>query len=120
LALQFNAGNIFANINQLVDRHHLGRAQVYGSCDQLIAMHDLVDAMNAIIYPHKTAGLFAITPDHDLVLASIFGLDHFACYGCRSFFTPAIPGPIGAVNIMITGDKCHHTAFSPVFLTEHF
>ena len=83
-------------------------------------MHDAVNALHAVINIHETAGLMAVAPDGDLLVAGVNGFDHLPAQGRRGFFAAAVPGAVRAVDIVEPRDGRLHAAFMPVFLAEHF
>ena len=65
VALQFDTSNIFDHADQIIDRDQFTGTQVDGCSDQVIAVHDHVDAFDAVVDVHETAGLVAVAPNVD-------------------------------------------------------
>src|SRR5208337_945572 len=120
LALEPDPCDLFDEADQTVDGKKLTRAKVDGSSNQVVAVHDHVYALDAVIDVHETARGSAIAPDHDLVLTAVLRFDDFAADGRWSFFAATFPSAIRAVNVVKAGDEGLHPALGPVFLTEHF
>ena len=66
--------------------------------------HDLADALDAVVDVHEAAGLLAVAPDLDLVLAGLLGVNHLAADRGRRLFAAAVPGAVRAVDIVEAGD----------------
>ena len=54
--------------DQVIDGNQFAGAQVDGGSNQVITMHDLVDAIGAIINKHEAARLMPIAPDADRMI----------------------------------------------------
>lgn len=103
VALEFDAGDIFNDIHELIDRDAFGRAEVDGIVPRF-AVGDHVDAFEAIGDVHERAGLITIAPDFDFVFSGKFRIDDFATNGSGGFFSTAVPGAERSVNIVESGD----------------
>src|SRR5579863_7514682 len=68
VALEFDAGDILGNRNEVVDGDAFAAAEVDGKVDRL-AVHDGAGALHAIADVRETAPLSAIAPNFDLVFA---------------------------------------------------
>ena len=66
-------------------------------------MHDRLDALEAVVDVHEAAGLLAVAPDLDLVLAGSLGLDDLAADGGRRLLAAAVPGAVRAVDVVEAG-----------------
>ena len=60
-------------------------------------------AVGAVIHIHEAAGLFAVAPDVDGVVAAEFGLDDLAADGGGRFFAASVPSAVRAIDIVIAG-----------------
>ena len=74
------------------------RAEIDGGGDEVFAAHNHIDALSAVIDKHKTACLFAVTPDCNTAVAGIFGLNHLATDSGRGLFSSAVPNR--AMNVL--------------------
>src|SRR4051812_24968147 len=99
--MQFDSSDIFHDIHKLVDRDHLAGTEIDGVRN--IGRHDPLDAIDAVIDVHEAAGLIAVAPDIDLMLAGGFGVDHFAADRGGGLFASAVPGAVRAVDIVEAG-----------------
>src|SRR5262249_6716034 len=97
---QTDTGNIFHNIDKLVDGDKLTAAQVYWFAD--ITFENGLRAIGAVIDVHEAACLLTIAPDFDLVISRVLGLEHFATDCCGGLFSSAVPRPVRAVDVVIT------------------
>ena len=102
VALEFDAGDVFDEVDELVDGDHFGGAEVDGVED--VAVHDGLGAVDAVVDVLEAAGLVAVAPDFDVVGAVEFGLDDFAADGGGGFFASAVEGAVGSVDIVVAGD----------------
>ena len=66
-SLQFNAGDVFHDIDQLVDGDEFAAAEVEGFDDVIFEEHD--SAVEAVIDVHERAGLVTIAPDFDFMIS---------------------------------------------------
>ena len=64
----------------------------------------MLDAAGAVVDVHEAAGLLAVAPDLDLVVAGVLGLDDLAADGGGGLFAAAGPGAEGAVDVVEAGD----------------
>ena len=117
--LEFDAADFLRDGHQFVDRDHLIGAEIDGRGDQLVAVHDLVDAEDAVVDEHEAAGLAAVAPDGDLAAAAVLGLDDLATDRRRRLFPAAIPGTPRAIDIVKAGDRGLEAPLGGVFLTKH-
>ena len=62
--------------------HEFARTRLNRCRDQIISMHDLVNALHAVVNIHEAARLFAVTPDRDLEVVLVDRLDHLAGNRC--------------------------------------
>src|SRR5688572_29861233 len=105
--LKPNAGDLFDHVDQAVDRHQLVGSEVDGLLDR--AVQDAVDAMKAIVDIHEAAGLLAVAPDLNFVIAGELGLDHLAADGGRRLLAATLPRAVRTVDVMETGHPRHQT-----------
>src|SRR5207245_11394861 len=100
LALQLDAGDVLNEIHQAVDRHQLAGAEV----DRLLdpAVHDPIDATDAVIDVHEAARLVALAPDLNLVVATKLCLDDLAANGSGRLLPAAVPSAVRAVDVVET------------------
>ena len=61
-------------------------------------------AVGAVVDIHERAGLLAVAPDLDLVLARHLGGDHLAADRGRRLLAAAVVGALGAVDVVVAGD----------------
>jgi prepilin-type N-terminal cleavage/methylation domain-containing protein/prepilin-type processing-associated H-X9-DG protein len=116
VALEFDAGDVFDDVDELVDGNEFAGPDVQRFGD--VARGQLLCAVEAIIDIHEGAGLFAVAPDFDFVLSGKFGADDFATNGGRRFFAAAFVGAVRAVNVVVTS---HAGGDSEIFaeMTAH-
>ena len=100
--LQLHAGDVFHDIDELIDAHHFAAADV----DRLheVAVREHLGAVQAVIDIHEAAGLGACAPDLDFVFSAEFGGDDFAANGRRRLFAAAIVGAVWPVDVVVTSD----------------
>ena len=99
-ALQFDAGNVFDDVHQLVDRDRLVAAEIERLDD--VAGHDHLGALEAVVDVHEAARLLAGAPDLDLVTARQLGLDDLAADRRRRFLAATGPRAVRPVDIVVT------------------
>ncbi len=63
VTFELDAADRFGQADEVVDRDQLARTEVDRRGDQLVAVHNLVDAEDAVIDIHEAAGLFAVAPE---------------------------------------------------------
>ena len=119
-AVHLHAGDLFDLGQQFVDGNQFAGAEVDRRGDQVVAVHDLVNALHAVVNIHEAAGLLAVAPDRDVLLAGVHRLDDLAAERGGRFFAAAVPGAVRAIDVVETGNGRLHAAFVPVFLAEHF
>ncbi len=102
VALELDAGDLFNDVDELVDGDEFVGAEVEGFAD--VALGDHLSAFGAVVDVHEGAGLLAVAPDFDLVGAGVLGLDDLAADGGGSLFAAAGPGAEGAVDVVVAGD----------------
>ena len=100
---ELHARDILDDINQLVDRYLLFTAEIDGEGD-LLTPHDGLQAMQAIVHIHETAGLVAAAPDLDLLRAARLRLDYLAADGGGRLLASAVEGPVGTVHVVEASD----------------
>ena len=61
-------------------------------------------AVDAVVDVHERAGLLAVAPDLDLVLARQLGVDHLAADRGRRLLAAAVTGAVRAVDIVVARD----------------
>ena len=66
-AFQFHPGDLFHDVDQLIDRDQLAAAEIE-RLDE-IAVHDHLRSLHAIVDLHEAARLMAVAPDFDFVFA---------------------------------------------------
>ena len=64
IALELDAGDLFRDVDELVDGDELVGAEVEWLVD--VALGDHLRALGAVVDVHEGAGLFSIAPDLDL------------------------------------------------------
>src|SRR5512140_2585596 len=119
-ALELDFADFLDVVDQGVDRDHLAGAQVDGRGDQARAVHDQVDAVGAVVDEHVAAGLGAIAPNVDRMLAAVLGFDDLAAEGGGRLFAAAVPGAVRAEDVVEAGNVGFQAALGGVFLAEHF
>src|SRR5438309_153081 len=62
---ELHAGDRLHFADELVDGHELAGSEVDRRCDQVVAVHDRVDALDAIRDVHEAPGLLAVAPGQD-------------------------------------------------------
>src|ERR1700745_1008649 len=69
---------------------------------------------------HEAASLVAASPNLNLTAVRIDSLDHFPtdCGWC--LFAPAVPGAVGSIHIVETGNERFQSSLGPVLLAENF
>src|SRR5215471_9685404 len=80
VALQFDPGKLFRQVNELIDGNRLAGAEIYRF--ENLRVQDHVDALDAIVDEHEAAGLISGAPNFNFVLSGNFRLDHFPA-NCR-------------------------------------
>src|SRR5215218_4766348 len=70
--LQLHARDVLDDVDELVDRDELGRAEVDRLAD--VALHNLRRAVQAVVDVHEAPRLLPVAPDLDLVAAGELGL----------------------------------------------
>ena len=85
-ALEFDAADVLGQGDQVVDGDQLAGAQVDRGGDELLGVHDLVDAVEAVVDIHEAAGLVAVAPDDDPVAAFGLGFNDLAAHGGGGLF----------------------------------
>ena len=68
-------------------------------------MHDHIDSSDAIGNVHEAASLVAVSPNLNLIAARFDSLDHFPADCGWRFFAPAVPGTMGSIHIVETGNE---------------
>ena len=101
-ALEFNTGDVFDQVDELVDGNHFGAAEVDRLDDP--AFHDGLGAVEAVVDVLEAAGLKAVAPDLDLFGAAELGGDDFAADGGRGLLASAIEGAVRPVDVVVAGD----------------
>jgi len=101
-ALEFDAGDVFDHVDQLVDGHHLGAAEVDGLDDA--AFHDGLGAVEAVVDVLEAAGLESVAPDLDAVVATHLRGNDFAANGGGGFLASAIEGAVRSIDVVVTRD----------------
>ena len=70
-----------------------------------VAVGDQPDrALDAVVDVHEAAGLLAVAPDLDLVLAGQLGGDDLAADRGRRLLAAAVPGAVRAVDVVVARD----------------
>ena len=118
LARQLHAADLLGQRDQVVDLDQFAGAQVNRRRDQLLAVHDHVDALDAVVDIHEAAGLRAVAPDLDLAAAAVLGGDHLTADGRRGLLAAAVPGAVRAVDVVEAGDVRLQPTLLPVLLAE--
>src|SRR5579872_22187 len=98
-AFELRTGDLFRNIDQLVDRHHLRRSQVERF--NHVRVHDHLRALEAIVDVHEAARLVAVTPDRNFRVAFRLCLNYLAADSSRSFFAATRPRSVWTINVVI-------------------
>src|SRR5688572_11872539 len=102
-AFELDAADVLGDVDELVDRDAFGAAEV----DRVVpglALGDYVDALEAVGDVHERAGLLAVAPDLDLVLAGHLGLDDLAADRGGGLLAAAFPGAERAVDVVEARD----------------
>src|SRR5437763_6043777 len=102
VALQLDAGDLFDDVDGLVDGDELVGAEVERLVD--VALGDLPSAEGAVVDVHEGAGLLAVAPDLDLIGSGVLGLEDLAADGGGGLFAASRPGAKGAVDVVVAGD----------------
>ena len=72
-------------------------------------------AVDAVIDIHEAAGLFAVAPDLDLVLAGELRLGDLAADRGGRLLTPAVPRAVRAVDVVVASDaRCQAEVLAEV------
>src|SRR3974390_702430 len=100
MAFELDAGNLFSNVDELVDGNRLARTKVDGV--ENIRLHNQVDPFQAIVDVHEAAGLLATAPNLDVVFPLDLRLNHLAADRCWSLLAAAEPGAPGSVYVVET------------------
>src|SRR6202011_162746 len=98
-ALEPDAGDLLDDVDQAVDADQLVAADVQGVDD--VALRQPDRAVVAVVDIHERAGLLAVAPDLDLVLARELGSDHLAADGGRRPLAAASVGAFGTVDVVV-------------------
>lgn len=61
-------------------------------------------SFDAVVDVHQAAGLFAVAPDFDFVVAGERGLGDLAAQCGGGFFASAVVGAVDAVDVVVSGD----------------
>ena len=101
-ALEFEAGDVFDQIDQLVDGDHFGAAEVDGFDDS--AFHNGLGSVEAVVDVLEAAGLESVAPDLDLLGTTQLGGNHLAANGGGGFLASAIEGAVRSVDVVVTRD----------------
>src|SRR3982075_950646 len=101
-ALEPDAGDLLDDVDQAVDADQLVAADVQGLDDVALGQPDR--AVGAVVDIHERAGLLAVAPDLDLVLARELGGDHLAADRARRLLAAAVVGAFGAVDVVVARD----------------
>ena len=105
------SGDLFHHVHQLIDGDQFTAAQIDGFVD--VAFEDCFHTLDAVVDVHEAAGLMAVTPNLDLVIARHFGFEHFAADGRGGLLPAAVPCAMRAVDVV----KPRHPALqAEVFL----
>src|ERR1019366_6941228 len=81
MSFEFHARNLLHFREQLVDGNKLAGTEIDWRGNQLIAMHDHVNALHTIVNIHEAAGGRAVAPDGDVHVLFVDGLDDLAAEG---------------------------------------
>src|SRR5690348_1409644 len=119
ISFELNASYLFDFVDEFIDRNKLARPKIHRRGHKLIAMHDPIDALNAIVYIHETSRLVAVTPDFDRTALCVDGLDHLAANGSGSFLASAVPRAVRAIDVVESGGEGPQPALRPILLTKH-
>mmetsp|Transcript_29774 Transcript_29774/g.95758 ORF Transcript_29774/g.95758 Transcript_29774/m.95758 type:complete len:223 (-) Transcript_29774:653-1321(-) len=87
-----------ADGHHLVHRHHLVGAEVHGLA--AVGLGETEDALHAVVNEGEGAGLLAVAPHLNL----LSGGDGLAAEGSRGFLAAALPGAVGAVDVVEAGN----------------
>src|ERR1039457_4095370 len=120
MPFEFHARNLLHLGQQLVDGDEFAGTEVDRRGNQLVAVHDHVNAFHAVVNVHEAAGGRAVAPDGDVHVLFINGLDDLATERGGGLLAAAVPGAIRAIDVVKAGDVRLHAALGPVFLAEHF
>src|SRR5262249_6000947 len=98
-ALEPDTGDLLDDVDQPVDAHQLVAADVERLDN--VARRQLERARGAVVDVHEGAGLLAVAPDLDLVLARQLGGDHLAADRGRRLLAAAVIGAVRAVDVVV-------------------
>src|SRR5205085_5279675 len=94
--------DVLHDVDQLIYRDQVAAAKIQ-RLDK-VAVHDHLRAFHAIVDPLKTASLFTVAPDFDLMFPGTFCFDYFAANRRRRFFATAVVSAPPTVYFVITRD----------------
>src|SRR3979490_1909273 len=97
-ALELHAGDLLDDVDQAVDADQLVAADVERLDDVALGQADR--AVGAVVDIHERAGLLAIAPDLDLVLARQLGSDDLAADRGRRLLPAAVVGALRAGDVV--------------------
>ena len=112
IALQLDSRDFLDHVHELVDGDRFARTQVDRLQD--VGVHDLLNAVGAIVDVHEAARLISAAPDLDFVLAGNLGFDHFAANGRRRLLAAAVPGAPGRRRCESAPRACEAEIFAEV------
>jgi hypothetical protein len=99
LPVKLHPGDLFNFADQFVV------AKIDSGGNEIIAVHDHVDALEAIVYIHEAPRGGAVSPDVDFARTSINSLNDLPADCCRRFFASAVPGAVRAVNVVESRER---------------
>ena len=101
-AFELDAGDVFDDVDELVDGDQFVAAEVDGLDD--VAPEEVLGSLEAIGDVHEGPGLMSVAPDFDIVFTGEFGFDDFSADRGGGFFAATVVGAVGSVNVVEAGD----------------
>src|SRR5215472_11096328 len=110
-AFQLHAGNVFHDVDQLINGDEFARPKIQWLVDFAFREGDC--ASDAVVDVHKAACLVTVAPDLNLVVARKLRFEHLAAYGRRRLLAASHPGALWTVHVVIT---CNSALQTEIFL----
>ena len=103
-ALELHLGNVFGNVDKLIDRNDLACAEIDRIND--VALHDCDRSLEAIIDVLEAACLPAVAPDLNLIRVPELRLGNLPADRGGSLFTSSVPRSMRPIYVMVANDSC--------------